>query len=94
MSLLRSVYRSYIELKGKYDRLLQSYNRECYKTSQMGDRIDYLSEENKRLRGIAAEFDRVKKILGQDNLNNAVEAAKQEKARMQAEQKKKRQHVR
>ena len=94
VSLLRSIYRSYIELKGKYDRLLQSYNRECYKNSQMGDRIDSLSEENKRLRGIAAEFDRVKKILGQDKLNDAVEAAKQEKARMQAEQKKKRQPVR
>ncbi len=94
VSLFRSVYRSYIELKGKYDRLLQSYNRECYKTSQMGDRIDSLSEENKRLRGIAAEFDRVKKILGQDKLAAAMEEAKLEKARKQAEKKKRQQLIR
>ena len=94
VKVLRSVYRSYVELKGKYERLLQSYNRECYKTSKMGERIDFLSEENKKLRGIAAEFEGITKLLGKDKLQAAIEAAKQEKALLKEQRKKQKQYTR
>ena len=74
--------------------MLQSYNRECYKTSQMGERIDTLSEENKKLRGIAAEFEGIKKLLGKDKLQAAIEAAKQEKALLKEQRKKQKQYTR
>ena len=60
----------------------------------MGDRIDELSDENKILRGIAADYDRAKKALGKEKVEAAVESVKQEEARVQAERQKKRQYTR
>ena len=68
-----------------YDRLQQRFSRECAKTARMGDRIDELADDNKILRGIAADFDRAKKALGKDKVEAAVESAKQEEARVQVE---------
>ena len=60
----------------------------------MGDRIDEFADENKILRGIAADFDRVKKALGKDTVATAVESVKQEEARVQAEKHRKSQYIR
>ena len=94
VKLLRSVYHAYLDLRNRFERLQQSYNRECSRTAQMGERIDTPINENKMLRGIAADFDRAKKALGKDNVEAAVESIKQEEARVQAEKKKKRQYAR
>lgn len=94
VKLLRSVYRAYLDLRSRFERLQQSYNRECSRTAQMGERIDTLINENKMLRGIATDFDRAKKALGKDKVEAAVESVKQEEARVQAEKKKKRQYAR
>ena len=75
-------------------RLQQRFSRECAKTARMGDRINELADENKLLRGIAADFDRAKKALGKDKVEAAVESVKQEEARVQAEKQRKRQYTR
>ena len=64
VKVLRSVYHAFLNLRNDYDRLQQRFSRECAKTARMGDRIDELADENKILRGIAADFDRAKKALG------------------------------
>ena len=53
-----------------------------------------LADENKILRGVAADFDRAKKALGKDKVEAAVESVKQEEARVQAEKHRKRQYSR
>ena len=94
VKVLRSVYYAYLDLRSKFERLQLSYNRECSKTAQMGERIDALVSENKMLRGVAADFDRAKKALGKDNLEAAVESMKQQEAMMKAQKKKQKQYSR
>ena len=88
------MYYAYLDLRSRFERLQQSYNRECSKTAQMGERVDALVSENKMLRGIAADFDRAKKALGKDKVEAAVESVKQEEARVQDEKHRKRQYTR
>ena len=94
VKVLRSVYHAFLNLRNDYDRLQQRFSRECAKTAQMGDRIDELVDENKKLRGIAADFDRIKKALGKDKVEAAVEAGRQEEARVRAEKHRNRQYTR
>ena len=94
VKVLRSVYHAFLNLRNDYDRLQQRFSRECAKTARMGDQIDELADENKILRGIVADFDRVKKALGKDKVEAAVESVKQEEARVQAEKHRKRQYTR
>ena len=94
VKVLRSVYHAFLNLRNDYDRLQQRFSRECAKTARMGDRIDELADENKILRGIAADFDRAKKALGKDKVEAAVESVKLEEARVQAEKQRKRQYTR
>ena len=94
VKVLRSVYHAFLNLRNDYDRLQQRFSRECAKTARMGDRIDELADENKILRGIAADFDRAKKALGKEKVEAAVESVKQEEARVLAEKHRKRQYTR
>ena len=94
VKVLRSVYYAYLDLRNKFERLEQSYNRECSKTAQMSERIDALVSENKMLRGIAADFDRAKKSLGKDKVETAVESMKQQEAMLKAQKKKQKQYSR
>ena len=94
VKVLRSVYYAYLDLRSRFERLQQSYNRECSKTAQMGERVDALVSENKMLRGIAADFDRAKKALGKDKVETAVESMKLQEAMMKAQKKKQKQYSR
>lgn len=85
--MLRSLYRAYIDLRGKFYRL-QQYNWECARTSQMGERIDSLVAENKTLKHIASDFSRIKKVLGQETIDAALEASRHEKLCKKAPKKK------
>ena len=88
------MYYAYLDLRCRFERLQQSYNRECSKTAQMGERVDALVSENKMLRGIAADFDRAKKALGKDKVETAVESMKLQEAMMKAQKKKQKQYSR
>ena len=94
VKVLRSVYHAFLNLRNDYDRLQQRFSRECAKTARMGDRIDELIDENKTLRGIAADFDRAKNALGKEKVEAAVESVKLEEARVQAEKQRKLQYTR
>ena len=94
VKVLRSLYRAYIDLRGKFERLQQSYNRECARTSQMGERIDTLIEENKTLKHIAGDFNRIKKVLGQETIDSALEASWQEEIHRKASKRKQKEYSR
>ena len=61
---LRSVYHSYLDLKSKYARLENSYNREVAKNKSLTSKIQTLSDENRRLKSDLRDYDRVKQAYG------------------------------
>lgn len=77
VKVLRSVYRAYIELKGKFDRLQGDYGRACESNARLSDRLMEVKMENKALRGISADYERVKQAFGPQEVEAAMEAAKQ-----------------
>ena len=85
VQVLRSLYRAYIELKGKFDRLQGNYDRMQENNARLSDRLMEVKIENKKLRQISADYERVKRVFGPEQVAAAVEADKQreqaEKAR-------------
>ena len=87
VQVLRSLYRAYIELKGKFDRLQGDYDRVREGNAHLSDRLMEVKIENKKLRQISADYTRVKRVFGSEQVAAAVEADKQ---REQAEKGRKR----
>lgn len=87
VQVLRSLYRAYIELKGKFDRLQGDYDRVREGNARLSDRLMEVKMENKKLRQISADYTRVKRVLGPEQVEAAVETDKQ---REQAEKGRKR----
>lgn len=87
VQVLRSLYRAYIELKGKFDRLQGDYDRVREGNAHLSDRLMEVKIENKKLRQISADYARVKRAFGPEQVAAAVEADKQ---REQAEKGRKR----
>ena len=87
VQVLRSLYRAYIELKGKFDRLQGDYDRVQEGNAHLSDRLMEVKIENKKLRQISADYTRVKRVFGPEQVAEAVEADKQ---REQAEKGRKR----
>ena len=76
VKVLRSVYRAYLDLKSRYDKLSQSYNRECARTASMRDQIDTLKAENRRLKESVSEYDLVKRQLGSRRITEILSGAR------------------
>ena len=90
VKVLRSVYRAYIELKGKYERLLGDYGRAREGNERLSDRLQEVKLENKALRGTVADFERVKRAFGPEEVERAVEDAKRWEAQEREQKKAKR----
>lgn len=87
VKVLRSLFRKYIDLKGKFDRLQGDYDRVREGNARLSDRLMEVKMENKKLRQISADYTRVKRIFGPEQVEAAVEADRQ---REQAEKGRKR----
>ena len=87
VKVLRSLYRAYIDLKGKFERLQGDYGRVRESNERLSDCLQEVKMENKALRHISADYERVKRAFGPQEVEQAVEAAKQ---REQAEKARKR----
>ena len=87
VKVLRSLFRTYIDLKGKFDRLQGDYDRVREGNARLSDRLMEVKMENKKLRQISADYTRVKRVFGPEQVEAAVEADKQ---REQAEKGRKR----
>ena len=85
VQVLRSLYRAYIEPSERLVEVQMKYNRVCGENSRLNDRMTEIWLENKKLRQISADYTRVKRAFGPEQIATAVEAAKQreqaEKAR-------------
>ena len=76
VKVLRSLYRAYVELKGKYERLQGDYGRAREGNERLSDRLQEAKLENKALRGTVADFERVKRAFGPAEVERAIEDAK------------------
>lgn len=77
VQVLRSLYRAYIDLKGKYERLQGDYGRVRESNARLSDRLQEVKMENKALRLISADYTRAKRVFGPEQVAAAVEADKQ-----------------
>ena len=76
VKVLRSLYRAYIDLKGKFDRLQGDYGRVRESNARLSDRLQEVKLENKALRQVSADYERVKRAFGPEQVEAAVEATK------------------
>ena len=87
VKVLRSLYLAYMELRGKFDRLQGDYDRVREGNARLSDRLIEMKIENKKLRQISADYTRVERVFGPEQVEAAVETDKQ---REQAEKGRKR----
>ena len=90
VKVLRSLYRAYVELKRKYERLQGDYGRAREGNERLSDRLQETKLENKALRGDVADFERVKRAFGPEEVERAVEDAKRREAQEREQKKAKR----
>ena len=70
-----------------HERLLRGYGRAREGNERLSDRLQEAKLENKALRGTVADFERVKRAFGLEEVERAVEEAKRREAQ-EREQKK------
>ena len=78
---------AHVELRGKFDRLQGDYDRVREGNARLSDRLQEVKLENKALRQVSADYERVKRVFGPEQVEVAVQADKQ---REQAEKGRKR----
>ena len=78
MKVLRSVYHAYLELVSKLERLQSSYEREINKNNTLSDRLEDVISENRVLRNVADNYERVCRAYGPERVAATVEAVKKQ----------------
>ena len=87
VKVLRSVYRAYLDLKSKFERLQADYGREVSKNSSLSERIYEVCAERDSLKGKVRDYERVRRAIGTEQADRILEAAYQQE---QAEKERKR----
>lgn len=87
VKVLRSVYNAYLDLSNKFERLQSSYNREVNKNNTLFNRLEGVLSENKVLRNVAENYERVSRAYGPEQVASTVEEVKRQE---QAERERKR----
>ena len=87
VKVLRSLYLAYVELRGKFERLQGDYGWVRESNARLSDCLQGVKLENKALRQVSADYERVKRVFGPEQVAAAVQADKQ---REQAEKGRKR----
>ena len=77
VKVLRSVYRAYFDLKGKFERLQGQYNRVSERCYSFSARLDEVSAENKSLREEARDYERLKRAIGPEQAERILEDLRQ-----------------
>ena len=87
VKVLRSLYLAYVELRGKFERLQGDYGRVRESNIRLSDRLQEVKLENKAMRQVSADYERVKRAFGPEQADRILEAAYQQE---QAEKERKR----
>lgn len=87
ITVLRAVYRKYLNISNRFEKLQDAYSREQDRNERLKKRLEEFFEENRELRTIATDFGRVKTVMGAEQVNTVIDRAKQQE---QAEAERKR----
>ena len=90
VKVLRSVYRAYLDLKSKFERLQADYSREISKNNSLSARIHEVCAERDSLKGQVRDYERVKRAFGPEEVERAVAEAKRREAAEKEQRKAKR----
>ena len=86
VQVMRSVYSAYLDISNKFTKLQAAYNRERSGNERLTNRLEDVLEENRELRIVAADFGRIKTVVGSEQVNALINRAKQQE-QIEAEQK-------
>ncbi len=75
--LLRSVYRSFLELMRDHEKLQRMYGRVVEEVRTLKQEIAYLSRENDRLEGVERDYERVREVMGERAVDEAIRTREQ-----------------
>ena len=79
VTVLRSVYRAYLDLSRRFTDMQRSYERAWSKVNALTERVEELWKENRMLRESLEDYERVKGVLGRDKVEEIVQMEKQRK---------------
>ena len=90
VTVLRSVYRAYLDLSRRFSDMQKSYDRAWSKVNSLTARVEELWNENRTLRERLGDFGRVERALGRDSVETIVQKEKrlEEVQRMQKQRQK------
>ena len=77
VTVLRSVYRAYLDFSRRFNDMQRSYERAWSKVNSLTARVEELWNENRMLRENLGDFERVKRALGHDTVETIVQAERQ-----------------
>ncbi len=77
VQVMRSIYTAYLDFSNKFTKLQAAYNRERSGNERLINRLEEVLEENRELRIVAADFGRVKAVVGFEQVNAVIDQAKQ-----------------
>ena len=86
ITVLRAVYREYLNVSNRFEKLQDAYNREQDRHERLKNRLEEFLGENRELRTIATDFGRVRTVMGAEQINAVIDRAKQQE-QIEAEQK-------
>lgn len=86
ITVLRSVYREYLNISNRLEKLQDAYSREQDRNERLKNRLEESLEENRELRTIATDFGRVKTVMGAEQVNAVIDRARQQE-QVEVEQK-------
>lgn len=86
ITVLRAVYREYLSVSNRFEKLQDAYNREQDRNERLKNRLEESLGENRELRTIATDFGRVRTVMGAEQVNAVIDRAKQQE-QIEAEQK-------
>ncbi len=91
VTVLKSVYRAYLELSRRFSEMQKSYEKAWSKVDSLTERVEELWNENRSLRECLADFNRVERALGQETVEMIIQREKSlEEARKMQNRAKKR----
>ena len=76
VTVLRSVYRAYLDLARRFSDMQRSYERAWSKVNSLTDRVEELWNENRALKERLGDFNRVERALGRDTVESIVQKEK------------------
>lgn len=86
VQVMRSIYSAYLDISNKFTKLQAAYDRERSGNERLTNRLEEVLDENRELRIVAADFGRIKTVVGSEKVNAVINRAKQQE-QIEAEQK-------